>query len=268
MSDPDDLYTLRNLFWSGNYQAAINEANGLTKLSALLKNEKSEFLYRSYLALGQYSIILSEIKDNSSTSLGLRAIRNLAVFLNDPNTKASSLAAMNEIIKYINISNGSSEKSAILIASVFFIYDDNLKEVLRLSTLTTSFEMKAVLVQIYLRMDRLDLAQQQLKAMKTLDEDHILTGLATAWIHLYSGIAKAQEAAYIYEELIDKFGGSALLLNGLAVSKLHLAQYDEAETVLQEALTKAPSDPDSLANLIVVSQHLSRPAEVINRYLR
>jgi len=43
-------------------------------------------------------------------------------------------------------------------------------------------------------------------------------------------------------------------------------QYDEAESYLQEALTKAPSDAESLANLVVVSQHLQRTPEVIARY--
>jgi len=118
-----------------------------------------------------------------------------------------------------------------------------------------------------------------------------------------------QDAAYVYDELVDKYGGSALLLNGLAVAKvpilpiphriaphrttphrtaphlrvhcslrhpcpsialcgcvqMHQQQYEEAESYLQEALTKAPSDPDSLANLIVASQHLQRAPEVVAR---
>jgi coatomer protein complex subunit epsilon len=59
--DPDDLYTLRNLFWMGNYQLAINESNGMRNVSANLLNEKKEFLYRSYLALGQHDIVLGEV---------------------------------------------------------------------------------------------------------------------------------------------------------------------------------------------------------------
>lgn len=31
----------------------------------------------------------------------------------------------------------------------------------------------------------------------------------------------SKDASYIFEELIDKYGGSAMLLNGLAVSKMH-----------------------------------------------
>jgi coatomer protein complex subunit epsilon len=76
-----------------------------------------------------------------------------------------------------------------------------------------------------------------------------------------------QEAAYIYDELIDKYGSSPMLLNGLAVSKMHQTQWDEAESALKEAITKSPSDPDTLANIITVSLHLQRSPDVINRYL-
>jgi len=69
-AEPDELYTLRNLYWLGNYQLAINEANGLNRLRQDLVHEKDEYLYRSYLALGQSHIIISEIKDSPSTPLG------------------------------------------------------------------------------------------------------------------------------------------------------------------------------------------------------
>ncbi len=65
MGEPDELYTLRNLFWTGNFQLAINEANGMRNTSASLVNAKKEFLYRSYLALGQHDIVLGEISSQS-----------------------------------------------------------------------------------------------------------------------------------------------------------------------------------------------------------
>jgi len=67
MGEPDELYTLRNLFWLGNYQLAINEANGIRQIPAALATEKKEFLYRSYLALGQFDILQSEITPDSPT---------------------------------------------------------------------------------------------------------------------------------------------------------------------------------------------------------
>lgn len=41
-----------------------------------------------------------------------------------------------------------------------------------------------MLIQLYLRIDRLDLAQKQLKTMKSIDEDNILSQLATAWVNI------------------------------------------------------------------------------------
>jgi hypothetical protein len=55
------------------------------------------------------------------------------------------------------------------------------------------------------------------------------------------GPGKAQEAAVIFDELIDKYGSSSLLLNGLAVSKMQLGDFAEAETHLLESLTKVSS---------------------------
>ena len=103
-SEPDELYTLRNLFWLGNYQViithickyiafiatkikitnllsylkklAINEANGLTRCPAALVPERDEFLYRSYLALGQMHVIFSEIKDTSPPGNVMKIIIN------------------------------------------------------------------------------------------------------------------------------------------------------------------------------------------------
>lgn len=72
----------------------------------------------------------------------------------------------------------------------------------------------------------------------------------------------------MYEELIDKYGGSSLLLNGLALSKMHLGLFEEAETILNDALSKASGDGETFANLIVVSAQLNRPNEVISRYIR
>lgn len=57
-------------------------------------------------------------------------------------------------------------------------------------------------------------------------------------------------------------------MNSLAVSKMQSGNFDEAEINLQEALTKNNGDADSLANIIIVSQHLHRSEEVINRYFR
>ena len=180
--EPDELYTLRNLFWLGSYQLAINEANSLTKLPPHLVTEKQEFIYRSYLALEQYHIILSEIKDSPKTPISLLAVKLLASFMKDPSTKETALLQMQEWLSDPNAANSTTLQ---LVAATLYIHDDNIKEAIKILHHGVNMEQNAILVQLYLRIDRLDLAQKQLKAMKAVDEDGVLVMLATAWTHLY-----------------------------------------------------------------------------------
>lgn len=57
MSGPDVLFALRNNFYLGAFQAAINESN-VRNLSDADAVEKDVFVYRSYIALGQNQVTL------------------------------------------------------------------------------------------------------------------------------------------------------------------------------------------------------------------
>jgi uncharacterized protein HemY len=59
---------------------------------------------------------------------------------------------------------------------------------------------------------------------------------------------------------------SPLLLNGMALAKIHLAKYEEAESLLQESLQKSASHPDTLVNMIVCMHHMQKPADQIQRF--
>lgn len=268
--EPDELYTLRNLFWLGNYQLAINEAVSMKKCPANLLSEKNELMYRSYTALGQYDVVISEISDDNSTPFNLRGVKLIAQVLSGAVEKDTAIVQFQE---WLNNVDSSSIATLQLLLSILYSQEGgvtgaNISEAIKIIHTGVTMEQMAMLVQLYIRLDRLDFAQKQVQKMKSIDEDGTLSMLALGWCHLSTlPASKAQEAGYIFEELGDKYGSSALLLNAQAVAKMHQQLFDEAETLLTAALQKSPNDPDTLANLIVTGQHMGREMEVTNRYL-
>merc|ERR1740131_875785 len=122
-------------------------------------------------------------------------------------------------------------------------------------------------VQALLALNRPDLARKELKAMQEKEEDATVTQLAQAWTNMATGGDKIQEAYYIYQEMIDKMGGTALLLNGQAVTFIAQGKYAEADTALAEALEKDPNNPETLVNLVVLAQHQGKSQEQASRLL-
>jgi len=265
IAEPDELYTLRNRFWIGQYQMAVSEGNSMTRIPERLRDERDEFVFRSYIAMGQPGVVLNELSRQSKISPGLQVVKILAQYFANPNSRQSIVASLNDLLQS-NDPSVTNNPNIHLIASIIFQHEGNTNDAIRVIYHGLTMEQNAMLVQLYLRMNRIDLAQNQLKLMQQVAEDATLTQLASAWVNLSTGGQKIQEAVLTYEELINKFGNSSLLLNGLGVALMQSGRFEEAEKILLDAASQNPSDADTLINMISCLQNLDKTPEVIDRY--
>ncbi|KAF9673126.1 hypothetical protein SADUNF_Sadunf11G0116200 [Salix dunnii] len=256
---PDHLFNLRNNFYLGAYQAAINTSD-LPNLSPDDAVERDSFVYRSYIALGSYQLVINEIDAAAATPL--QAVKLLALYLSSPENKESTILSLKEWLADSAIANNAILR---LIAGIIFMHEEDYNEALKHTNAGGTMELKvlednmellcsyllhkkafeleyekhALNVQIFLKMHRSDYAEKQLRIMQQTDEDHTLTQLATAWLNLAVGGSKIQEAYLIFQDFSEKYPMTGLILNGKAVCCMHMGNFDEAETLLLEALNKA-----------------------------
>lgn len=258
----DELFDLKNAFFTGNFQTCISEAQKLKLSDPSLALERDVLLYRSYLAQRKYRVVLEEV--NSGSPALLLPLKTLAQFLSSPAKRDSIVAELDtQMGGNVDVTN----HVLLLVAATIYMHAEQPESALRVLHPSDHLECLALRLQALLSINRPDLARKELKAMQEKDEDATVTQLAQAWTNLSSGGEKIQEAYYIFQEMIDKLGSTALLLNGQAVTFLAQGKYAEAETALGEAIEKDPNNPDTLVNMIVLAQHQGKQPEVSNRYL-
>ena len=92
--------------------------------------------------------------------------------------------------------------------------------------------------------------------MQEKDDDSTLTQLSQAWVGLGVGGEKYQDSYYIFQEMADKTTPTPLLLNGQAVSYIHQAKYEDAESLLLEALSKVRKRVGSLLRTLTLALYI------------
>ncbi|GIL79962.1 hypothetical protein Vretifemale_9201, partial [Volvox reticuliferus] len=172
----DLLFNVRNSFYLGAYNTVINEAADLD-LSEADAIERDCFVYRSYIALGSYDLVISEIRDSAAT--GLLAVKLQAQYLSGRKSKEDVLATLQD---WLSDSACNRNTTVLLVAGMIHAQEGNYPEALKCCHGNTNLEMQALCVQVYLKMDRPDKAEQQVKTMSGIDDDATLTQLATAWV--------------------------------------------------------------------------------------
>ncbi|XP_073155326.1 coatomer subunit epsilon-1-like [Henckelia pumila] len=258
---PDPLFGLRSNFYLGAYQAAINNSE-IPNLSPGDVVERDCLVYRSYIALGSYQLVINEI--DSSAATPLQAVKLLALYLSSPDNKEMAISSLREWLGDPAIGNNPMLR---LVAGIIFMHEQDYNEALKHTNVggtEGTMELYALNIQIFLKMYRSDYAEKQLKIMQQVDEDHTLTQLANAWLNLAVGGSKIQEAYLIFQDFAEKYQVTSLILNGKALCCMHKGEFTDADRLLLEALNIDAKDPETLANLVVCSLHNGKPS---SRYL-
>lgn len=263
MSEPDLLFSLRNHFYLGAYQAAIAEASDLEGLSEAEKVERDCYVYRSYIELGSYELVINEVTDSSAQAL--QAVKLLAQYIGNKLPKEDVLSIL---AAWVADPSCAGNATTLAVAGIIYANEGNDVEALKACHSGLSLEMMALSVQLYLKIDRVDQAEKQLKAMSALDDDATLTQVATAWVGLFLGGAKVQEAAVIYQELGERHGFTAQLYNGAAACAMQQGNWEEAEQLLQDAYEKDAKNADTLSNLVAAGLHLGKNTSRFTNQLR
>jgi coatomer protein complex subunit epsilon len=68
---PPELFAVRNALYLGNYTMSLGKAQQ-TNVSNDLKTQKDVLMYRAHIGLGDFDIVINEIKDNKETHVSLR----------------------------------------------------------------------------------------------------------------------------------------------------------------------------------------------------
>ncbi|XP_051219751.1 coatomer subunit epsilon-2 [Lolium perenne] len=262
-TSPDHLFGLRNSFYVGAYQAAITGSQSVPA-HALSPDEvlhRDAILYRSYIAIGSHQLVIDEIGPAAATPL--QAVKLLALYLSGgaAGNKESAVSRLKELLGDPAV---GSNLILRLVAGTIFMHEQDYAEALKHTNSGGNMELLALNVQIYLQMHRPDNAEKQLRVMQKLDEDHTLTQLASAWLHLVMGGSKIQEAYLIFQDFSEKYTATCMILNGKAQCLMHMGNFEQAEGLLLESLNKDPKDAQTLANITVCSLKLGKPA---SRYL-
>jgi len=258
----DELFDIKNAFYTGNYQTCINEAQKLKISDPELSLDRDVFMYRSYLALKKFRVVLEEVGPSSKPLL--KPLAMLATFMANPGKREAIVSEVDSIMAgNVDVTNYVQ----LIVAATVYLGVDQPESALRVLHPSDNLECSALKIQALLAIHRPDLAKKELKVMQEKDEDATITQLSQAWTNMALGGDKIQEAYYIYQEMIDKLGATSMLLNGQAVTFLAQGKYSEAESALNEAMEKDPNNADTLVNMIVLSQHQGKAPEVSNRYL-
>lgn len=269
-SGSDPLFEIKNMYYLGEFQRCVNDAQKAKITSPDLKLERDIYMYRAYIGLEKYKLVLDELRSTSSQEL--KALSLLAEYLQiiqgpsvDENKRAAVVKKLDDKLSSGEVA--SSNYVFFVTAGTIYCYEENYEAALRVLHQSDHLECLSYSVFTYCKMERADQAGKVVKRMQETDEDATLTQLAEATLNMQLNGKHVQEAYHIFHDLFDKYAHSTIALNGMVAALVNMGRHEEAESFLQEALQKDTNNPNILINLVICGRHTDKSDDVINRYV-
>jgi len=296
MQSSEIVRSVRNWYYLGLFRNVVKESSSILSLEQKDVGLSAQVLYyRSLSGLGQDETVIKAI--SNTAPLELQAVKLLSSYQLSVSRQAQDDHQL--LLDTLAEWNHNPTPTLVLCTALLFFMKRDYKNALKTLSpalyaaqssqslgaaagagsvmiggmnVGMTLELYSFAVQLYLKMDRVDLAQKQVKAMQEIDDDDTLTTLATAWLYIGQGGDKVNEASFLLQELREKFEPSIPVLNCLAVCQIHSKNYTNAFQLLKQARDQAIQNKErvsaeTLINSMICLQHLKKPPEIINRVL-
>ncbi|KAI0472992.1 coatomer epsilon subunit-domain-containing protein [Xylariaceae sp. FL0804] len=257
-----ELINIHNHFHQGQYQEVVDfDASALSAANAL---PARLLALRARVALGQAADVLAEVNNNkeSQQQPELAAVAALAqAALGRVNEAAAAVADL-------AAAHGTDNQAVQVIGGTVLQAAGRPEEALALlSQHSGSLDAVALIAQIHLQQNRTDLALKEVSAARRWAQDSLLVNLAESWVGLRLGGDKYQQSFYVFEELAQAPSTTSITsLVSQAVCELHLGRVEEAQSALEQAVSKQPGYAEAIANLLVLTVVVGKdPAEFTNK---
>ena len=170
-----ELVHIHNAFHQAQYQQVTDwDTSSFSSSNALAARVLK---LRAKVALGQYDEVLSETKGGESTP-DLAAVKVLAQYAKKPGAESPAVKAAQELAK-----KQPDNLSVELCCSTVLANAGLTEEALALlSKHQGSLDAVALIVQIHLQQNRLDLAKKETANARKWAQDSLLVNIAESWV--------------------------------------------------------------------------------------
>ncbi len=182
MTQTDELLPIRNSYYLGAYAKTLADIQSLPPHA---QQNARLIAYKSLIAQGNYPAVINSINPQRDPpviiAIMILAKLSDAIRRNTPN-KAVFIGDMQELLSQ---GGNALEPSIQYIAANAFYLVGDLEQALKLvSKSPKDMECAALAIQIYLKLDRVDIAKKELTQLKNWADDATLAQLVEAWVNL------------------------------------------------------------------------------------